>query len=33
MLLSDHINFQNANPLIGPNLDDWENDSGYERAL
>ncbi len=23
MLLSDHINFQNANPLIGPNIDDW----------
>lgn len=23
MLFTDHINFQGANPLVGPNLDDW----------
>ena len=23
MLLTDHINFQGANPLVGPNVDDW----------
>ena len=23
MLVTDHINFQGANPLVGPNVDDW----------
>lgn len=23
MLFTDHINFQGANPLVGPNIDDW----------
>jgi purine-nucleoside phosphorylase len=23
MLVSDHINFQGTNPLVGPNVDDW----------
>ena len=23
MLLTDHINFQGSNPLVGPNLDEW----------
>jgi purine-nucleoside phosphorylase len=23
MLLTDHINFQGQNPLVGPNVDDW----------
>jgi purine-nucleoside phosphorylase len=23
MLATDHINFQGANPLVGPNVDDW----------
>ena len=23
MLLTDHINFQGTNPLVGPNVDDW----------
>ena len=38
MLLSDHINFQNANPLIGPNIDDWgerfpDMSAPYDEAL
>jgi purine-nucleoside phosphorylase len=23
MLVTDHVNFQGANPLVGPNVDDW----------